>query len=54
MADNTEQVRAKLNQASTQVKNGKDATKATQEFVAECRKAGGALAEFADRLEGKS
>jgi hypothetical protein len=51
MADNREQVRAKLNQATTQIKNGKDATKSTQEFVEECRRAGGALAEFADRLE---
>jgi hypothetical protein len=54
MAANRDQVVAKLNQATTQIENGKDATQATTEFIAECRKSGSAvLGEFADRLEGK-
>lgn len=51
---NRDQVMAKLNQAAIQIKNGKDASKTSAEFIAECRKSGSAvLVEFADRLEGK-
>lgn len=54
MARNSEQVRALLEKAATQVKNGKDASKSTAELIAECRKSGSAvLGELADRLEGK-
>lgn len=54
MAANRDQVVAKLNQATTQITNGKDATKSTAELVKELRASGSAvLDEFADRLEGK-
>lgn len=54
MAQNREQLQASAGKASTQIKNGKDATDAKAQFVKECRASGSAaLAEFADVLEGK-
>lgn len=54
MKKNSDQVRALIYKASTQVTNGKDATQTKAELAKECRANGApALAEWADVLEGK-